>query len=111
HVGTVQGELTAVIDFEHALAASPEWDYLRTVLPVFGPNASHGVPERVFRDGYESVRPLPGGFDERRKAYIALNGVSYLRSLHLQRGDLDDRQAVARRMHSLANSLLADSRD
>jgi fructosamine-3-kinase len=105
HVGTNPPNVTEVIDFEHALAASPEWDYLRTVLPVFGPNATHDIPERVFREAYESVRPLPLGFDERREAYIALNGVSYLRSLHLQRGNRDDTEAVARRARSLATSL------
>ncbi len=102
HVGTKHGD---VIDFEHALIGSPEWDYLRTVLPVFGPRASHDVPEAVFRDAYESVRPLPPGFDELREGYVALNGVSYLRSLHLQRGNLDARQAVARRARALASSL------
>jgi aminoglycoside phosphotransferase (APT) family kinase protein len=105
HVAVDAGEPAAVIDFEHALVGSPEWDYLRTVLPVCGPNADHDVPERVFRDAYESVRPLPPGFDERREAYIALNGVSYLRSLHLQRGDRDDRQAVARHARALAERL------
>lgn len=105
HVGTDDNGITAVIDFEHALAASPEWDYLRTALPVFGPNASHDVPERVFREAYEAVRPLPPGFDERREAYIALNGVSYLRSLHLQRGNVDETEAVARHARGLANSL------
>jgi len=84
---------------------APEWDYLRTALPVFGPNTNHGVPEVVFREAYESVRPLPAGFDERREAYVAINGVSYLRSLHLQRGDLDSTEAVARRMRSLADGL------
>ena len=103
HVGTDADETTAVIDFEHALAGSPEWDYLRTVGPVFGPGADHDVAEERFRSAYEAVRPLPPGFDERRPLYELVNGVSYLRSLHLQRGNLDDRQAVARRARALAS--------
>ncbi|MBP1987956.1 phosphotransferase family protein [Halolamina salifodinae] len=106
HIGTgADGEASAVIDFEHALAAPAEWDYLRTVLPVFGPGAEHGVPESVFREAYESVRPLPAGFDRRREALVLCNGLSYLRSLHLQRGDQDPPQAVARRARAMAASL------
>jgi hypothetical protein len=96
---------TTVIDFEHALAAPAEWDYLRTVLPVFGPGADHDVPESVFREAYESVRPLPAGFDQRRDALMLCNGLSYLRSLHLQRGDQDPPHAVARHGRRLAESV------
>lgn len=102
HVGTEADETTAVIDFEHALVGSPEWDYLRTAGPVFGPGADHSVPEARFRSAYESVRSLPAGFDERRPLYELVNGVSYLRSLHLQRGNLDEQQAVARGARALA---------
>ncbi|GAB7094685.1 hypothetical protein JCM30237_18380 [Halolamina litorea] len=98
-------EIAAVIDFEHALAAPAGWDYLRTVMPVFGPGADHGVPERVFREAYESVRPLPAGFDRRREAYVLCNGLSYLRSLHLQRGNRDPSHAVARRARTMATAL------
>jgi fructosamine-3-kinase len=103
HVATDADDTTAVIDFEHTLVGSPEWDYLRTVGPVFGPGADHDVPEKCFREAYEAVRPLPPGFDERRPLSELVNGVSYLRSLHLQRGNLDDRQTVARRARALAN--------
>lgn len=106
HSGTgSDGEVTAVIDFEHALAAPAEWDYLRTVLPVFGPGADHDVPESVFREAYESVRPLPAGFDRRREALKLCNGLSDLRSLHLQRGDQDPPHAVGRRARAMAASL------
>ncbi|WP_435119250.1 phosphotransferase family protein [Halolamina sp. C58] len=97
--------VTAVIDFEHAIAAPAEWDYLRTVLPVFGPGADHDVPERVFREAYESVRPLPTGFDRRREALVLCLTLCYLRSLHLQRGDRDPAHAVARRSRRLAASV------
>ena len=106
HVGVDEGgQSTTVIDFEHAVAAPAEWDYLRTVLPVFGPGAEHDVSESVFREAYESVRPLPAGFDERRNALTLCNGLSYLRSLHLQRGDRDPDHAVARHARGLAGSV------
>jgi len=107
HVGLdpEAGSVTTVIDFEHALAAPAEWDYLRTVLPLVGPGADHDVPEAVFREAYESVRPLPAGFDQRRDALTLCNGLSYLRSLHLQRGDQDPPHAVARHGRRLAESV------
>ena len=111
---TAGGRITAVIDFEHAVAAPSEWDYLRTALPVFGPGADHGVPESAFREAYESVRPLPAGFDRRREALTLCNGLSYLRSLHLQRGDREPPHAVARHGRRLADSVrsqLASLRD
>lgn len=98
HVGVDGDCVHAVIDFEHALVGSPEWDYVRTTLPMFGPSATHDVPESTFREAYESVRLLPAGFDDRRDAYVTLTLVSYLRSLYLQRGDRDSCHEVARRM-------------
>ena len=106
HVGIEPGgTVAAVIDFEHAIAAPAEWDYLRTALPVFGPGADHDVPERVFREAYESVRPLPAGFERRREALVLCLSLSYLRSLHLQRGDRHRDHAVARRGRRLAASV------
>lgn len=105
HVGVDADAVSAVIDFEHALVGSPEWDYVRTVLPVFGPSADHEVSEAVFRDAYESVRPLPVGFDDRRESYVTLTFLSYLRSLHLQRGNRDETHAVAQRMRFYRRTL------
>ena len=85
HVGFDGDDLAAVIDFEHALVGAGEYDLWRSALPMFGPDSSVEDPaRRAFREGYESVRALPDGFDDRRRAYWAINGVSYLRSLHLQ---------------------------
>ena len=85
HVGFEAGDLSAVIDFEHALVGPGEYDFWRAALPMFGPSSSAEDPaRRAFREGYESVRPLPDGFDDRWRVYWAINGVSYLRSLHLQ---------------------------
>ena len=105
HVATADDGVRAVIDFEHALVGSPGWDYLRTAAPVFGSNADHDIPERQFREAYELVRPLPPRFDERRALHELVNGVSYLRSLHLQRGNRDATQTVARRANGLATWL------
>ena len=112
HVGVGAGEeVTAVIDFEHALVGSAEWDYVRTALPTFGTRATHDVPESAFREAYESIRPLPAGFDDRRPVYVTLTTVSYLRSLHLQRGNLDSTHAVARRLRRMHGHLGVRLRD
>lgn len=84
HVATEDGHVTCVLDFEHALSGPPEYDYWRTVMPVFEAGVDPGVAESVFRRGYESVRPLPDGLDERRRIYRLVNLVSYLRALDLQ---------------------------
>ena len=83
HVGVAEGEVTCVIDFEHALFGSGEYDYWRTAMPVFGAGGQPGL-EREFREGYESIRSLPDGLDRRAKCYRTLNTVSYFRSLFLQ---------------------------
>ncbi|SFG64241.1 Fructosamine-3-kinase [Halopelagius inordinatus] len=128
HVGVAEGSVTRVIDFEHALVGPGEWDYLRTVVPVFGidPTPTDGVSPAAFRDAYESVRPFPDGFDRRRPLYHLVNAASYLRALHVQRSRLDAHaggvepanplgvEAVARRAYDLCASVrdaLDDRRD
>ncbi|MFC6823902.1 phosphotransferase [Halopelagius fulvigenes] len=115
HVGVAGSEVTRVIDFEHALVGPGEWDYLRTVVPVFGidPTPTDGVSPAAFRNAYESIRPLPRGFERRRPLYHLVNAASYLRALHVQRSHLDahvggvepadplDAEAVARRAYDL----------
>ncbi|MFC3959659.1 phosphotransferase family protein [Halovivax cerinus] len=97
HVGVAGDVTTCVIDFEHALAGSPEWDYWRTAVPLFqgggweGPDDAEGT----FRDAYESVRPLPDGFDERADAYRAFVAASHIDSLATQRGiDAETREVA-----------------
>lgn len=88
HVAVRDGPVTCVVDFEHALVGSPEWDYWRTVVPLFAGD-EWSVPadgRETFRESYESVRPLPPGTDERERAYRALFAVSSLDSLHAQQG-------------------------
>lgn len=104
HVAVHDGETSAVVDFEHALVGSPEWDYLRAATPMFsgGEVEARGVRESVFREAYESVRSLQAGFDDRWRAYGVVNGVSYLKALHLQREPLDDLDEVRRRGARLA---------
>lgn len=87
HVGCEAGEVTCVLDFERALAGAAEFDYWATALQTFrspGRSVPEGAPE-AFRRGYESVRPLPPGFERRRPVYFAVLGITYRRSLYLQR--------------------------
>lgn len=97
HVAVAEGEATCVIDFEHALAGSPEWDYWRTAIPLFVGNGWDGTDDAqsIFRDAYESVQPLPTGFDERADAYHAFVAASHLDSLATQRGIDDETRDVA----------------
>lgn len=86
HVGVEDGEVAAVIDFEHALAAPAEWDYWRTAIPTFGhpDRSTDDATREAFREGYESVRSLPEGFDRRLEAYRVVLAVSYLQALYVQ---------------------------
>ncbi|WP_267641527.1 phosphotransferase family protein [Haloarchaeobius amylolyticus] len=82
HVATRDGEVTCVVDFEHALVGPGEYDLWRTALPLL----SHEDDQlfAAFREGYESVRALPPGVDDRRRCYEVLISVSYLQALYLQ---------------------------
>lgn len=82
HLAVADGEMVSLIDFEHAMAAPSEYDYWRTVIPTFGPQKSDA--RAVFRESYESVRPLPDGLEERRPQYALLNELYYLESLYVQ---------------------------
>jgi len=82
HVAVADEEMACMIDFEHAMAAPGEYDYWRTVLPAFGPEGSD--VRNVFRESYESVHPLPDGFERRRLPYILLNEIYYFESLYVQ---------------------------
>jgi fructosamine-3-kinase len=95
HVGVAEGEVTCVIDFEHALCGPGEYDYWRTALPAF---EARGRPdfEPAFRAGYESVRSLPNGFDRRADCYRTLNTVSYVRSLFSKTNTTRPKPSVAR---------------
>ncbi|MFB6073101.1 MAG: hypothetical protein ABEJ88_09050 [Halobacterium sp.] len=80
HVAVRDGAVACVVDFEHALAAPGEWDYWRTVLPAFADDGARDA----FRAGYESVRALPAGVEERRPLYLVLALVYYVESLYVQ---------------------------
>lgn len=82
HVAVRDGAVACVVDFEHALAAPAEYDHWRTVIPTF--DADTAAERRAFRDAYESVRPLPDGFERRAPYYRLLTLVYYLESLHVQ---------------------------
>ncbi|GAB3683236.1 hypothetical protein GCM10028857_10460 [Salinarchaeum chitinilyticum] len=81
------------------------FDLLRTIGPMFGPpNAVHNPDGRsTFLDGYASVRSVPADLDAKLRRLSVVNGVFYLRALHLQRGDRDLPHDVARRARGLAD--------
>jgi fructosamine-3-kinase len=85
HVAVADDEETCVIDWEHALVASAEYDYWRTAMPLFRSPGDTEAEEAAFHEGYESVRPLPAEFDDRSLAHRMVIIVSHLQSLHLQR--------------------------
>ena len=97
HVAIDGDEAACVIDFEHAIAGSPEWDYWRTAIPLFVGPAWDGPADAQerFRETYESVRPLPEGFDDRADAYRAFVAASHLDSLATQRGIDDETREIA----------------
>lgn len=113
HVAVDGDEARCVIDFEHSLAGSGEWDYWRTAVPLFG---GHGWErpdraEELFRAGYESVRSFPSDFDRRERAYRAFVAVSHLDSLHTQRGIDDDTREMADFMRNFVSEALDELRD
>jgi len=92
HVAVHDGAVARAVDFEHALAAPPEWDYLRAVLPVF-------EDPTPFREGYEAVRPL----GDTAEAFVALAETYYLVSLFVQ--DEHDTAATAERAEAFTARL------
>ena len=82
HVAVRNDRVVCMLDFEHALAAPGEFDYWRTITPTFTSDDT-GL-EEVFRDGYESVRPLSTGFERRKPLYSLLNLVYFFESLYVQ---------------------------
>lgn len=113
HVAVEDGGVTCVVDFEHAMVGSAEWDYWRTAVPLFegdGWDRPDDADER-FRAGYESVRSLPDGFEDRAEAYRTLVGVSYLDSLHAQRGIDEDTRERADALREYVTERLADLRE
>jgi Ser/Thr protein kinase RdoA (MazF antagonist) len=85
HVGVDDGEVTAVIDVERALAAPAEHDYHRAAIPLFGgPGDTDEAAREAFRAGYESVRPLPGGFEERADVHRLAIVATFVESLFVQ---------------------------
>lgn len=110
HVGVAESEVTCVVDFEHALCGPGEYDFWRTAMPVF---EARGRPalEEAFREGYESIRSLPDGFDRRAKCYRTLNAVSYFRSLFLQdQHDEAETERRAERMSEYVTTSIDDLR-
>lgn len=113
HVSVTGVEPTCVIDFEHALSGSPEWDYWRTAVPLFVGNRWEKPQdaESAFRAAYESVRPLPDGFEARAGAYRAFVAASHLDSLATQRGVDAETREIAEFLATYLDERLAACRD
>jgi hypothetical protein len=85
HVGVADGAVAAVIDAERALAAPAEHDYHRAAIPLFGgPGDTDEAAREASRAGYESVRPLPGGFEERADVHRLAIVATFVESLFVQ---------------------------
>lgn len=112
HVGVNDG-VASVVDWEHALVATAEYDYWRAALPMFhSPQSQTADSEReAFRDGYESVRALPPGFDRRREAYWLVLSVSYLKALDVQRGITPETKHKAEFLREYIGSAVTSLRD
>lgn len=107
HVAVADGEVACLIDFEHAIAAPGEYDYWRAVFPAFGPGESD--PRTAFREGYESVRSLPAGFERRAPYYALLNAVYHFESLYVQdQNDPAETARTADRLRSRVDAILDD---
>lgn len=83
HATVADGQLTCLLDFEHAIAAPGEFDYWRTAFPAFVATDNHSAHD-AFREGYELRRELPENFAQRNPLYALLNGVYYFESLYVQ---------------------------
>lgn len=110
HVGIEDGTVTCVIDWEHAFAGPGEYDYVRAAIPMFdNPSRPTGDAERAaFRQGYESVRELPEGFERRRALYRLVISVSFLQALYVQRGGRDPDDEVTDRAERGAERIRSD---
>ncbi|WP_434521622.1 phosphotransferase family protein [Halorubrum sp. AS12] len=107
HVAVADGEVACLIDFEHAIAAPGEYDYWRTVFPAFGPGESD--PRTAFREGNESLRSLPAGFERRAPHYALLNAVYHFESLYVQdQNDPEETGRKADRLRSRVDAILDD---
>lgn len=112
HVAVDDGKASCLIDFEHSLAGSGEWDYWRAAVPLFDGPGWEKPPnaEALFRSGYESVRSLPSGFADRADAYRAFVAASHLDSLHVQRGIDDDTREMAEFLRNYISETLDELR-
>jgi hypothetical protein len=103
HVAVVDGEVACMVDFEHAMAAPPEFDLWRTAGPAFEDKAE----VEAFRESYESVRLLAPGAEDRRPLWRLLNGVYFFVSLYVQdQHDLDATEQTAERLREMVTATL-----
>lgn len=103
---TEEGQPACMVDFEHAMAAPPAFDYWRAVVATFGPGEP--TPEQcAFRRGYESIRPLDDRFDDRKPLFDILNLVYFFESLYVQeQHEPDEIERRAKHMRKLLTAKL-----
>ncbi len=112
HLAVSDGDPAALIDFEHALAAPAAYDYWRTAGPILRGSDDRPRLERAFRDGYESVRPVPESTESHERAYRLLNAVAYTEALFLQKNrDRAERTETAERFRTFVSELIDECRD
>lgn len=105
---TEEGQVACLVDFEHAIAAPPLFDYWRAVVATFGPGGP-SPEQHAFRRGYESVRPLPDDLDERKQLYDILNLVYFFESLYVQdQHNPDETEVRAQHMREILTAKLDD---
>ncbi|MFB6218663.1 MAG: phosphotransferase family protein [Halobacteriaceae archaeon] len=110
HVGVDDGEVACVVDWEHALVAPGEFEVARTALVLFERTTEAGA-EAAFREAYESVHPIPEGFDVRRRAYRAVHLVYFLVSGWVQaRRPPAERERLSERFEDEIRETLAGLR-
>ena len=104
--------MAALVDFEHALVAPAGYGYWRTVLPLFRAGREPKPTFAPFREGYESVRPLPSGLDDRRVAWVLVVLVQEVLALDVQNAGIGpDEREQAEGMADPVSEVAAGIRD
>lgn len=110
HLRFDEGEISRVVDWEHAIAGPGEYDFARSELHVFDDPARENEHFRdAFRSGYESVRDLPSGSALRRRAYKAIIFVFDIRQGYVQaQRTQEEREKCNDRFRDIALGILDD---
>jgi Ser/Thr protein kinase RdoA (MazF antagonist) len=110
--------VAAVLDWEFSLAGSGEFDLCRAEREFFD---WHDAPEGdasddeelrgALRNGYESVRPLPPGFEARREVYRAVLKLDPMRFFDEWKEQVESPDAMAESMCEFVRESIADAEE